>query len=97
MATEVGLREFCIDVATKVAGAACQLARSLLSRPRASRTSACVLGTFGAMLEGIAYDLKNADRTMQNMSERRFRKFLRQLEAVCTVSSTTVSRTRPRE
>ncbi|CAD0084379.1 unnamed protein product [Aureobasidium vineae] len=59
MTAEEGLKDFCIVVSTKVAGAACQLAHSLLSQNRAPQPSAPrILGNLGAILGGIAHDLK---------------------------------------
>lgn len=85
-----------LEVAVVVGGVASKLSDSLLSPSRiqsANRVQlarAHVLGRLGAILVTIAHDLQNSPLVGRKISQNRFRKFLRRLEAVCTVCASAV-------
>lgn len=69
---------------------ASRLADWLLSQNRGSSAKAYILGRLGVILVTIGYDLQNNDLVEQKVSQNRIHKFLRRLEAICTVGPTAV-------
>jgi hypothetical protein len=78
------------EVAAVAGRIASQLANSLLSQRRTRLTEAHVLGRLGVILGIIAYRCRNGDSVKRNISQNRFLRFSKRLEAVCTVGSTPV-------
>jgi hypothetical protein len=73
------------EVAAVAGRLASQLADSLLSQSRTRLIEAHVLGRLGVILGIIAYHCRGGDLVKRNISHNRFHKFLKRLEAVCTV------------
>jgi hypothetical protein len=89
MAAHRDLVMLTFEVAAIAGRLASRLADSLLSQSRTRLTEAHVLGRLGVILGIIAYRCRSGDLVKRNISQNRFHKFLKRLEAVCTVVGST--------
>jgi len=89
MAAPAELVRLSSEVARVAGEVASRLANPLLSSQSRTRLArAQVLVTLSAQLQEIAYDLQGSESVGRLISQKRLYKFLRRLEAVCTVGST---------
>jgi hypothetical protein len=82
-----------VKVSSEVATAAGQLASRLAGSSLRSYTQlakAHALSRLGVILASIAYYLRIKDSVARKISQNRIHKFLRRLEAICTVRLTAV-------
>jgi hypothetical protein len=89
MAAQRDLVMLTFEVAAVAGRLASQLADSLLSHSRTRLTEAHALGRLGVILGIIAYYCRSGDLLERSISQNRFHKFLKRLEAICTVVGST--------